>query len=267
MGDGLMIQEGSFVKTIRNITQILVSEAYLGRVINALAKPIDSRGEISAFESRLIESPTPGIISRCFVYEPIQIGLIAIDLMIPIGRSQRELIIGDRKIASFVAQVVTTFQERGAMEYTIVVVETADSPATLHYLAPYIGAALAEYFMYCERHTLIIYDDLSKVGSAAQIKAMKQVVGKSKLELAQLAELEAFAQFSSDLDKATQNQLAREIGQARKFLVELRTYLKMNKPQFQEIISFTKTFTEEADTLLKDAIQDQMERFRLQEQL
>ncbi|XP_037491793.1 ATP synthase subunit alpha, chloroplastic-like [Jatropha curcas] len=433
MGDGLMIQEGSSVKATGKIAQIPVSEAYLGRVINALAKPIDGRGEISASESRLIESPAPGIISRRSVYEPLQTGLIAIDSMIPIGRGQRELIIGDRQTgktavatdtilnqqgqnvicvyvaigqkASSVAQVVTTFQERGAMEYTIVVAETADSPATLQYLAPYTGAALAEYFMYRERHTLIIYDDLSKqaqayrqmslllrrppgreaypgdvdvfylhsrlleraaksssqlgegsmtalpivetqsgdvsayiptnvisitdgqiflsadlfnagirpainvgisvsrVGSAAQIKAMKQVAGKSKLELAQFAELEAFAQFASDLDKATQNQLARgqrlrellkqsqsapltvaeqistiytgtngyldslEIGQVRKFLVELRTYLKTNKPQFQEIISSTKTFTEEAETLLKDAIQDQMERFRLQEQL
>ncbi|XP_055960341.1 ATP synthase subunit alpha, chloroplastic-like [Mercurialis annua] len=305
--------------------------------------------------------------------------------------------------ASSVAQVVTTLQERGAMEYTIVVAETADSPATLQYLAPYTGAALAEYFMYRQRHTLIIYDDLSKqaqayrqmslllrrppgreaypgdvfylhsrlleraaksssqlgegsmtalpivetqsgdvsayiptnvisitdgqvflssdlfnagirpainvgisvsrVGSAAQIKAMKQVAGKLKLELAQFAELEAFAQFASDLDKATQNQLARgqrlrellkqsqaapltveeqimtiytgtngyldslEIGQVRKFLVELRTYLKTNKPQFQEIISSTKTFTEEAETLLKRAIQEQKERFLLQEQV
>ncbi|KAG9438486.1 hypothetical protein H6P81_021567 [Aristolochia fimbriata] len=309
MGDGLMIQEGSSVKATGRIAQIPVSEAYLGRVINALAKPIDGRGEISASESRLIESPL-----------------------------QRELIIGDRQTdrencsshryysqskrqnvicvyvaigqkASSVAQVVTTFQERGAMEYTIVVAETADSPATLQYLAPYTGAALAEYFMYRKRHTSIIYDDLSKqaqayrqmslllrrppgreaypgdvfylhsrlleraaksssrlgegsmtalpivetqsgdvsayiptnvisitdgqiflsadlfnagirpainvgisvsrVGSAAQIKAMKQVAGKSKLELAQFAELEAFAQFASDLDKATQNQLAR----------------------------------------------------------
>ncbi|OMP12393.1 hypothetical protein COLO4_03256 [Corchorus olitorius] len=247
MGDGLMIQEGSSVKATGKIAQIPVSEAYLGRVINALAKPIDGRGEIPASESRLIESPAPA--------------------------------------------------------------ETADSPATLQYLAPYTGAALAEYFMYRERHTLIIYDDLSKqaqayrqmslllrrppgreaypgdvfylhsrlleraaksssqlgegsmtalpivetqsgdvsayiptnvisitdgqiflsadlfnagirpainvgisvsrVGSAAQIKAMKQVAGKSKLELAQFAELEAFAQFASDLDKATQNQLAR----------------------------------------------------------
>ncbi|GJV27382.1 ATP synthase CF1 alpha subunit [Tanacetum coccineum] len=337
MGDGLLIQEGSSVKATGKIAQIPVSEAYLGRVVNALAKPIDGRGEIAFSEYRLIESPAPGIISRRSVYEPLQTGLIAIDSMIPIGRGQRELIIGDRQTgktavatdtilnqqgqnvicvyvaigqkASSVAQVVTNFQERGAMEYTIVVAETADSPATLQYLAPYTGAALAEYFMYLERHTSIIYDDLSKqaqayrqmslllrrppgreaypgdvfylhsrlleraaklssllgegsmtalpivetqsgdvsayiptnvisitdgqiflsadlfnsgirpainvgisvsrVGSAAQIKAMKQVAGKLKLELAQFAELEAFAQFASDLDKATQNQLAR----------------------------------------------------------
>ncbi|KAM3398285.1 hypothetical protein P3S68_001800 [Capsicum galapagoense] len=412
MADGLLIQERSSVKATGRIAQIPVSEAYLGRVVNALAKPIDGRGEISASEFRLIESAAPGIILRRSVYEPLQIGLIAIDSMIPIGRGQQELIIGDRQTgktavatdtilnqqgqnvicvyvaigqkASSVAQVVTTLQERGAMEYTIVVAETVDSPATLQYLAPYIGAALAEYFMYRERHTLIIYDDLSKqaqayrqmslllrrppgheaypgdvfylhsrlleraaklssnvsayiptnvisisdgqiflsadlfnfgirpainvgisvsrVGSAAQIKAMKQVAGKLKLELAQFAELEAFAQFASDLDKATQNQLARgqrlrellkqsqsapltvaeqimtiytgtngyldslEVGQVRKFLIELRTYLKTNKPQFQEIISSTKKFTEEAEALLKEAIQEQMDRFILQEQ-
>lgn len=426
MGDGLMIQEGSFVKATGRIAQIPVSEAYLGRVINALAKPIDGRGEIVASESRLIESPAPGIISRRSVYEPLQTGLIAIDSMIPIGRGQRELIIGDRQTgktavatdtilnqkgqdvicvyvaigqrASSVAQVVTTFHEEGAMEYTIVVAEMADSPATLQYLAPY--TALAEYFMY--RHTLIIYDDLSKqaqayrqmslllrrppgceaypgdvfylhsrlleraakfnsllgeesmtalpivetqsgdvsayiptnvisitdgqiflsadlfnagirpainvgisvsrVGSAAQIKAMKQVAGKSKLELAQFAELQAFAQFASALDKTSQNQLARgrrlrellkqsqsnplpveeqiatiytgtrgyldslEIGQVKKFLDELRKHLKDTKPQFQEILSSSKTFTEEAEILLKEAIQEQLERFSLQEQ-
>ncbi|KAH7571662.1 hypothetical protein JRO89_XS04G0113300 [Xanthoceras sorbifolium] len=355
MGDGLRIQEGSSVKATGKIAQISASEAYLGRVINALAKPIDGRR------------------------------LIAIDSMIPIGRGQRELIIGDRQTGSDYLG--------GAMEYTIVVAETADSPATLQYLAPYTGAALAEYFMYREWHTLIIYDDLSKqaqayrqmslllrrpsgceaypgdvfylhsrlleraaklsshlgegsmtalpivetqsgdvsayiptnvisitdgqiflsadlfnvgirpainvgisgsrVGSAAQIKVMKQVAGKLKLKLAQFAELEAFAQFASDLDKVTQNQLARgqrlrellkqsptapltveeqimtiytgtngyldslEIGQVRKFLVELRTYLKTNKPQFQEIMSSTKTFPEEAEALLKEAIQEQ----------
>ncbi|CAN8222364.1 unnamed protein product [Cochlearia groenlandica] len=324
MGDGLMIQEGSSVKATGKIAQIPV-----------------------LFQGRS-------------VYEPLQTGLIAIDSMIPIGRGQRELIIGDRQTgktavatdtilnqqgqnvicvyvaigqkASSVAQVVTSLQERGAMEYTIVVAETADSPATLQYLAPYTGAALAEYFMYREQHTLIIYDDLSKQAQAYRqmslllrrppvvkliqemyfclesrvrrsIKAMKQVAGKLKLELAQFAELEAFAQFSSDLDKATQNQLARgqrlrellkqsqsapltveeqimtiytgtngyldglEIGQVRKFLVQLRTYLKTNKPKFQEIISSTKTLTAEAESFLKEGIQEQLERFLLQEKV
>lgn len=194
MGDGLMIKEKSSVKATGRIAQIPVSEAYLGRVINALAQPIDGRGPIASSESRLIESPAPGIISRRSVYEPLQTGLIAIDAMIPIGRGQRELIIGDRQTgktavatdtilnqkgqnviciyvaigqkASSVAQVVTTFQDKEAMEYTIVVAEMADSPATLQYLAPYTGAALAEYFMYRERHTLIIYDDLSKQAQA-----------------------------------------------------------------------------------------------------
>ena len=166
MGDGLLIQEGSSVKATGRIAQIPVSDGYLGRVLNALAKPIDGRGEISSSESRLIESPAPGIIARRSVYEPLQTGIIAIDAMIPIGRGQRELIIGDRQTgktavatdtilnqkgqnvicvyvaigqkASSVAQVVTALQERGAMEYTIVVAETADSPATLQYLAPYM---------------------------------------------------------------------------------------------------------------------------------
>nr|YP_010574336.1 ATP synthase CF1 alpha subunit [Halophila ovalis]UZH94347.1 ATP synthase CF1 alpha subunit [Halophila ovalis] len=430
MSDGLMIQEGSSVKATGKIAQIPVSDAYLGRVVNAFAKPIDGRGEIPASESRLMECPAPGIISRRSVYEPLQTGLIAIDSMIPIGRGQRELIIGDRQTgktavatdtilnqkgqnvicvyvaigqrASSVAQVVNGLKKGGAMEYTIVVAEMADSPAALQYLAPYTGAALAEYFMYRERHTLIIYDDLSKqaqayrqmslllrrppgreaypgdvfylhsrlleraaklssklgegsmtalpivetqsgdvsayiptnvisitdgqiflsadlfnagirpainvgisvsrVGSAAQIKAMKQVAGKLKLDLAQFTELEAFAQFSSDLDKGTQNQLARgrrlrellkqsqanplmvdeqiatiytgtngyldslEIGRVRKFLGKLRTYLKENKPQFQEIISSTKTFTAEAEAILKEVIPEQMELFLLEEQ-
>ncbi|KAF5749207.1 hypothetical protein HS088_TW04G01171 [Tripterygium wilfordii] len=406
MGDGLMIEEGSSVKATGRIAQIPVSEAYLGRVINALAKPIDGRGEISASESRLIESPAPGRGQRELIIGDRQTGKTAVATDTILNQQGENVIcvyvaIGQK--ASSVAQVVTTLQERRAMEYTIVVAETADSPATLQYLAPYTGAALAEYFMYREQHTLIIYDDLSKqaqayrqmslllrrppgreaypgdvfylhsrlleraakssyslgegsmtalpivetqsgdvsayiptnvisitdgqiflsadlfnagirpainvgisvsrVGSAAQIKAMKQVAGKLKLELAQFAELEAFAQFASDLDKVTQNQLARgqrlrellkqsqsaplaveeqimtiytgtngyldslEIGQVRKFLVELRTYLKTNKPQFQEIISSTKVFTEEAEALLKEAIQEQMKRFLLPEQL
>nr|YP_010880770.1 ATP synthase CF1 alpha subunit [Asplenium pseudocapillipes]WHW95334.1 ATP synthase CF1 alpha subunit [Asplenium pseudocapillipes] len=427
-GDGLTIQEGSSVKATGKIAQVPVSDSFLGRVVNALAQPIDGKGQIPASEFRLIESPAPGIISRRSVYEPLQTGLIAIDSMIPIGRGQRELIIGDRQTgktavatdtilnqkgqsvicvyvaigqkASSVAQVVDTFQDRGAMEYTIVVSETANSPATLQYLAPYTGAALAEYFMYCKQHTPIIHDDLSKqaqayrqmslllrrppgreaypgdvfylhsrlleraaklslqlgegsmtalpivetqagdvsayiptnvisitdgqiflsadlfnagirpainvgisvsrVGSAAQTKAMKQVAGKLKLELAQFAELEAFAQFASDLDKTTQNQLARgqrlrellkqsqsaplsveeqvatiytgvngyldvsEVEQVKRFLIQLREYVITNKPQFGEITRSTKVSTEQAETLLKEAIEDSTEIFLLQ---
>jgi F-type H+-transporting ATPase subunit alpha len=190
MGDGLMIQEGNSMRAMRKIAQIPVSDAYLGHFVNALAQPIDGKGQISASEFRMIESLAPGIISRCFVYEPLQMRLIAIDSMIPIGCGQRELIIGDRQTgkpavatdtihnqksqnficvyveigqkASSVAQVVNTFRERGAMEYTIMVAETVDSPTTLQYLTPYTGASLAEYFMYKKQHTSIIYDDLSK---------------------------------------------------------------------------------------------------------
>ncbi len=164
MGDGLSIQEGSKVTATGKIAQIPVGENYLGRVVDALARPIDGKGEISTTESRLIESPAPGIISRRSVYEPMQTGLIAIDAMIPIGRGQRELIIGDRQTgktavaidtilnqkttgviciyvaigqkASSVAQIVTNLEERGAMDYTIIVSETANSPAPLQYLAP-----------------------------------------------------------------------------------------------------------------------------------
>lgn len=420
MGDGLKLQEGSLVKATGKIAQVPVGESFLGRVVDALARPLDGKGEISSTDTRLIESPAPGIISRRSVYEPLQTGLVAIDSMIPIGRGQRELIIGDRQTgktavatdtilnqqgqnvicvyvaigqkASSVAQIVGTLEERGAMKYTIIVAENADSPATLQYLAPYTGAALAEYFMYTGRHTLVIYDDLSKqaqayrqmslllrrppgreaypgdvfylhsrlleraaklsdslgegsmtalpivetqagdvsayiptnvisitdgqvflsadifnsgirpainvgisvsrVGSAAQIKAMKQVAGKLKLELAQFAELEAFAQFASDLDQATQNQLARgarlrellkqsqssplvvadqvatiytgvngfiddiQIEDVRAFLSGLRNYINTNNPNFSEIINTTKTFTSEAEEILKTSISD-----------
>jgi F-type H+-transporting ATPase subunit alpha len=425
MGEGLTVQEGTEVRATGKIAQIPVGDGYLGRVVNPLARPIDGKGEIPTDEVRLIESGAPGIISRRSVYEPLQTGLVAVDAMIPIGRGQRELIIGDRQTgktavatdtilnqkgknvvcvyvaigqkASSIAQVVNVLQDRGAMDYTIVVAATADSPATLQYLAPYTGAALAEYFMYKGRHTLVIYDDLSKqaqayremslllrrppgreaypgdvfylhsrlleraaklsdklgggsmtalpivetqegdvsayiptnvisitdgqiflsadifnagirpainvgisvsrVGSAAQPKAMKQVAGKMKLELAQFAELEAFAQFASDLDQATQNQLARgqrlrellkqpqasplsvedqvasiyagtngyidkiEVDQVRAFLVGLRQYLATSKPQYGEIIRSTNTFTPEAETLLKQAITDFTEEF------
>jgi len=425
MGDGLKLQEGALVKATGKIAQVPVGEAYLGRVVDALARPLDGKGEIPSTDSRLIESPAPGIISRRSVYEPLQTGLVAIDAMIPIGRGQRELIIGDRQTgktavatdtilnqqdqnvicvyvaigqkASSVAQIVSTLEERGAMSYTIIVAENADSPATLQYLAPYTGAALAEYFMYTGRHTLVIYDDLSKqaqayrqmslllrrppgreaypgdvfylhsrlleraaklsdalgegsmtalpivetqagdvsayiptnvisitdgqvflsadifnsgirpainvgisvsrVGSAAQIKAMKQVAGKLKLELAQFAELEAFAQFASDLDQATQNQLARgarlrellkqaqssplvvsdqvatiytgvngyldkiQVEDVKVFLSGLREYINSNKPEFCEIIKSTKTFTPEAEEILKSSIEEYQKIF------
>ena len=337
MGEGLAIQEGSSVRATGKIAQIPVGDKFLGRLVDPLARPIDGKGEIPSSETRLIESNAPGIISRRSVYEPLQTGLVAVDAMIPIGRGQRELIIGDRQTgktaiatdtilnqkgkdvvcvyvaigqkASTVAQIIDTLESNGAMEYTTIVAANADSPATLQYLAPYTGAALAEYFMYNGRHTLVIYDDLSKqaqayrqmslllrrppgreaypgdvfylhsrlleraaklndalgegsmtalpiietqggdvsayiptnvisitdgqiflsadifnsgmrpainvgisvsrVGSAAQVKAMKKVAGKLKLELAQFDELEAFSQFASDLDAATQAQLAR----------------------------------------------------------
>jgi F-type H+-transporting ATPase subunit alpha len=425
MGEGISVQEGSSVRATGKIAQIPVGDGYLGRVVNSLARPIDGKGEIVTKENRLIESPAPGIISRRSVHEPLQTGIVAIDAMIPIGRGQRELIIGDRQTgktaiavdtilnqkgkdvicvyvaigqkASSIAQVVNTLQERGAMDYTIIVAATADSPATLQYLSPYTGAALAEYFMYTGRHTLVIYDDLTKqaqayremslllrrppgreaypgdvfylhsrlleraaklndklgsgsmtalpvvetqegdvsayiptnvisitdgqifltadlfnsgirpainvgisvsrVGSAAQPKAMKQVAGKLKLELAQFAELEAFSQFASDLDQATQNQLARgqrlrellkqaqsaplsledqvasiyagtngyldvlPADRVRAFLIGLRQYLATSKAKYGEILRSTNALTDEAQTLLKEALKEYTEEF------
>ena len=337
MGDGRQILEGGTVKATGQIAQIPVGDLFLGRVVNPLAFPIDGKGDIPSTESRLLESMAPGIISRKSVCEPLQTGITSIDAMIPIGRGQRELIIGDRQTgktsiavdtiinqktedvvcvyvgigqkASTVAQVVNVLDEKEAMSYTIIVLASANDPATLQYIAPYAGAALAEYFMYNGRATLVIYDDLTKqamayrqmslllrrppgreaypgdvfylhsrlleraaklsdelgggnmtalpiietqasdvsayiptnvisitdgqiflsndlfnsgirpainvgisvsrVGSAAQTPVMKKVAGKLKLELAQFAELEAFSQFASDLDEATQKQLAR----------------------------------------------------------
>jgi len=425
MGEGTTVQEGTSVRATGKIAQIPVGDGFLGRVVNSLARPIDGKGEIATTDTRLIESAAPGIISRRSVHEPLQTGIVAIDAMIPIGRGQRELIIGDRQTgktaiavdtilnqkgkdvvcvyvaigqkASSIAQVVNTLQERGAMDYTIIVAATADSPATLQYLSPYTGAALAEYFMYKGRHTLVIYDDLTKqaqayremslllrrppgreaypgdvfylhsrlleraaklndklgsgsmtalpivetqegdvsayiptnvisitdgqiflsadifnagirpainvgisvsrVGSAAQPKAMKQVAGKLKLELAQFAELEAFSQFASDLDQATQNQLARgqrlrqllkqpqssplsledqvssiyagtngyldtiPVDRVRAFLVGLRQYLSTNKAKYGEILRSTNALTDEAQTLLKEALKEYTEEF------
>lgn len=418
MGNGREIQEGSSVIATTKIAQIPVGEAMIGRVVDALARPIDGKGEVATTEFRLIESPAPGIIDRRSVHEPMQTGITSIDAMIPVGRGQRELIIGDRQTgktsiavdtiinqkggdvvcvyvaigqkASTVAQIAGVLKEKGALDYTIIVTANANDPATLQYLAPYTGAALAEYFMYKGKATLIIYDDLSKqaqayrqmslllrrppgreaypgdvfylhsrlleraaklsdalgagsmtalpiietqagdvsayiptnvisitdgqiflssdlfnsglrpainpgisvsrVGSAAQTKAMKKVAGKLKLELAQYDDLQAFAQFASDLDKATQDQLARgarlrellkqsqysplavyeqvavvyaglngyldeiSVDKIADFAVGLRDYLKTSKPSYGTIITEKKDLTPEAETALKEAI-------------
>ena len=331
------IREGDTVKRTGSIAEVPVGEGLLGRVVDALGNPIDGAGPIEAKQTRKIEIKAPGIVQRKSVHEPMQTGLKAIDALMPIGRGQRELIIGDRQTGktaiaidtiinkkgqnlhcfyvaigqkqSTVARVVDRLKQYGAMEYTTVVAANASDPAPLQYLAPYTGVTMAEYFRDTGRHALIIYDDLSKqavayrqlslllrrppgreaypgdvfylhsrlleraaklsdkegggsltalpiietqagdvsayiptnvisitdgqifletdlfypgvrpainvgisvsrVGGNAQIKAMKQVAGSLKLELAQYRELAAFAQFGSDLDKATQETLAR----------------------------------------------------------
>ena len=419
MGKGLNILEGSTVIATGKIAQVNVGSTLLGRVVNPLANPIDGLGEIIAEESNLIEAMAPGIISRKSVCEPMQTGITAIDAMIPIGRGQRELIIGDRQTgktaiaidtiinqkledvicvyvaigqrASSVAGIVTTLKEKGALNYTVIVAANADDPATLQYIAPYTGAAIAEYFMYKGKATLIIYDDLSKqaqayrqmslllrrppgreaypgdvfylhsrlleraaklsddlgggsmtalpiietqagdvsayiptnvisitdgqiflsgdlfnsglrpainvgisvsrVGSAAQVKAMKQVAGKLKLELAQFAELEAFSQFASDLDKATQNQLARgqrlrelmkqaqgsplsvaeqvaiiycginglvddlPLNKVKEFSSSLIKYLSTSKPEYGKAIASSSKFDNNSEQIVKEAAQ------------
>ena len=420
MGPGLGILEGSSVRSTGKIAQVPVGDGFLGRVVDALANPIDGKGDVATTESRLVESMAPGIISRKSVCEPVQTGITAIDSMIPIGRGQRELVIGDRQTGktsvaidtiinqktenvvcvyvavgqkgSSVASIVTTLEEKGALAYTIIVVANADEPATLQYIAPYTGAALAEYFMYTGKATLIVYDDLSKqasayrqmslllrrppgreaypgdvfylhsrlleraaklsdnlgggsmtalpiietqagdvsayiptnvisitdgqiflsgdlfnsgirpainvgisvsrVGSAAQTKAMKQVAGKLKLELAQFAELEAFSQFASDLDAATQAELARgqrlremlkqqqnspipveeqvaviyagingflddvPVSDVKEFVVKLRSYIRTSVPQFISSIQSEKKLSPENEETLKKAISE-----------
>src|SRR6184192_2145902 len=337
LGEYQAIAEGDEVRRTGRIMSVPVGKAIVGRVVNPLGVPIDGKGPINTTEFIPIERLAPGVVDRKPVKEPLQTGLKAIDAMIPIGRGQRELIIGDRQTGktaiavdtiinqkgkgviciyvaigqkkSTVAQVVRTLEEYGAMEYTIVVNASASEPAPLQYLAPYAGCAMGEYFMYNGQHALCIYDDLSKhaasyreislllrrppgreaypgdvfylhsrlleraaklsdkkgggsltalpvietqagdvsayiptnvisitdgqifletdlfnqgvrpavnvgisvsrVGGSAQIKAMRQVAGSLKLDLAQYRELAAFAQFGSDLDKDTQAQLNR----------------------------------------------------------
>jgi len=420
MGEGRSIQEGSTVKATGKIASVPVGDAMLGRVVNPLGQAIDGKGDIPTSETRLIESMAPGIIQRKSVHEPMQTGITAIDAMIPIGRGQRELIIGDRQTgktaiaidtiinqkgedvvcvyvavgqkAASVANVVEVLREKGALDYTVIVAANASESAALQYLAPYTGAAIAESFMYKGKATLVIYDDLTKqaqayrqmslllrrppgreaypgdvfychsrlleraaklsdamgkgsmtalpiietqagdvsayiptnvisitdgqvflssdlfnsglrpainvgisvsrVGGAAQTKAIKKIAGTLKLELAQFDELAAFSQFASDLDAATQQQLARgkrlreilkqpqfsplilaeqvavvyagvkglidevPVESVVQFCRELREYLKTNKPEFINKIQTEKQLSEDAEAMLKAAINE-----------
>ncbi|MDD6319253.1 MAG: F0F1 ATP synthase subunit alpha [Oscillospiraceae bacterium] len=190
LGSDAGIKEGSIIKRTGKVVSVPVGEALIGRVVNALGQPIDGKGPIDAAEYRPIESPAPGIIDRQPVKEPLQTGIKAIDSMIPIGRGQRELIIGDRQTGkttiatdtiinqkgkdviciyvaigqkrSTVASLVENLERNGAMDYTIVVAATASELAPIQYIAPYAGCAMGEYFMYKGRHVLVVYDDLSK---------------------------------------------------------------------------------------------------------
>jgi F-type H+/Na+-transporting ATPase subunit alpha len=405
------IKEGDTVKRTGRIMEVPVGEALLGRVVNPLGQPLDGLGPINTTQFRPVESPAPGVMARKSVHEPLQTGIKAIDAMIPIGRGQRELIIGDRQTGktavaldtiinqkgqnmiciyvaigqkqSTVANIVETLRKHGALEYTIVVSATASDPAPLLFLAPYAGVTMGEYFMYKGQHVLCVYDDLSKqaaayremslllrrppgreaypgdvfylhsrlleraaklsdemgagsltalpfietqagdisayiptnvisitdgqifletdlfnagqrpavntglsvsrVGGAAQIKAMKKVAGPLKLELAQYRELAAFAQFGSDLDKATQARLTRgqrlmeimkqnqfdpmpvekqvaiiytatkgylddiPVEDVRRFEKEFLSYLDSNKPHLLEHIRTTKELPDEKE--------------------
>src|ERR687895_537868 len=342
LGDSSQIEEGDPVKQTGRILSVPVGDAFLGRVVDALGRPVDGKGPINADETRALEIQAPSVVQRQPVKEPLQTGITAIDAMTAIGRGQRELIIGDRQTgktavaidavinqrdlwgtdeqvkciyvavgqkASTVAEVVKALEDNGALDYTVVVNAPASDPAPFQYIAPYAGAALGAYWMYRGEHALVIYDDLSKqatayrtlslllrrppgreafpgdvfylhsrlleraaklsddlgggsltalpiietkgndisayiptnvisitdgqiflepdlffagvrpainigisvsrVGGSAQIKAMKKVAGRLRLDLAQFRALEAFAQFGSELDKASQQQLAR----------------------------------------------------------
>src|SRR3989442_1069442 len=218
-GDYLVLREGDEVRRTGRVLEVPVGPALVGRVVDALGRPVDGLGPLQGTKTRKVDIVAPGIIKRQPVKEPLQTGIKAIDSMIPIGRGQRELIIGDRAIGktaiaidtiinqkgtgvicvyvaigqkgSTVAAVVEKLKEFGAMDYTIVVLASASEPAPMQYIAPFSGCAMAEYFMYDEKKaTLCVYDDLSKQAAAYR-------------------QLEAFSQFGSELDQATQKQLAR----------------------------------------------------------
>ncbi|WP_078593520.1 F0F1 ATP synthase subunit alpha [Evansella clarkii] len=417
LGPYTEIREGDEVRRTGRIMEVPVGEQLLGRVVNSLGQPVDGQGPIETSKTRPIESPAPGVMDRKSVHEPLQTGVKAIDSLIPIGRGQRELIIGDRQTGktaiaidtiinqkdqdmiciyvaigqkeSTVAGVVDTLRQHGALDYTIVVTASASQPAPLLYLAPYAGVTMGEEFMYDGKHVLVIYDDLTKqasayrelslllrrppgreaypgdvfylhsrlleraaklsdakgagsltalpfietqagdvsayiptnvisitdgqiflqsdlffsgvrpavnaglsvsrVGGSAQIKAMKKVAGTLRLDLASYRELEAFAQFGSDLDKATQAKLNRgartvevlkqglhqplpvekqvvilyaltkgllddiEVEDVRRFESELFTYLEHNNREVLDHIKNTGTLPEDAD--IKGAIE------------
>ncbi len=419
------VKEGSEVRRTGRIAEVPVGDALLGRVVNALGQPIDGLGPIEAKETRRVELKAPGIVQRQPVKEPLQTGIKAIDSMIPIGRGQRELIIGDRQTGktavaidtiinqrggdvvciyvaigqkrSSVAQVVDRLKKHNAMDYTIVVAATASESAPLQFIAPYAGVSMGEYFRDNGRHALIIYDDLSKhavayrqlslllrrppgreaypgdvfylhsrlleraakmsdaegggsltalpiietqagdvsayiptnvisitdgqiyletdlfysgvrpavnvglsvsrVGGAAQIKAMKQVAGSLRLDLAQYREMAAFAQFGSDLDPATQRMLARgqrlvevlkqdqyvpqeverqvviiyaatngylddiEVADVRRFEAELQGFLDSNHPEVLSLIRERKELDEEVKDKLDGALKEFKEIF------
>src|SRR6202795_4236344 len=378
LGESQLVKEGQEVRRTRRIIQVPVGPALVGRVVDALGRPIDDKGPIKATDSYPIERIAPGVIDRQGVKEPVQTGLKAIDAMIPIGRGQRELIIGDRQTGktaialdtiinqkgkgvvciyvvigqkkSTVAQVAKTLEENGALGHTIIVSATASDPAPLLYIAPYAGCAMGEWFLYNKKHALTIYDDLSKhaaayreiwlllrrppgreaypgdvfylhsrlleraaklsdangggsltslpiietqagdvsayiptnvisitdgqifletdlfyqgirpavnvglsvsrVGGSAQIKAMKQVAGTLRLDLAQYRELAAFSQFGSDLDKTTHAQLAR--GRRLVEILKQPQYLPMDvELQVASIFAGTKGYL---DSLRVEAV-------------
>lgn len=425
MGDYEHIKEGDTVKRTGRIASVPVGKELIGRVVNPLGQPIDGKGDLNTDEIDVIEKVAPGIVARKPVHEPLQTGIKAIDSMIPIGRGQRELIIGDRQTGktavvldtiinqkgkdvvcvyvaigqkrSTVARVVDTLEKHGAMDYTIVVSATASEPAPLQFIAPFAGCTIAEYFRDRGGHALVIYDDLSKhatayrqlslllrrppgreaypgdvfylhsrlleraakfndemgagsltalpiietqagdvsayiptnvisitdgqiylesdlfysgirpavnvglsvsrVGGSAQIKAMKQVAGRLRLELAQFRELAAFAQFGSDLDAATQAQLNRgeklvEIlkqGQytpvpveeqilsifsgvngllddiptksITKFEIDLINYVRTNKPEIINEIREKKALSDELTQKIKEVILEFKKQF------
>ncbi len=420
LGKGTDIVEGSTVKRLGRLISVPVGDALIGRVVNALGEPIDGKGEIEATEYRYVEEKAPGIMARKSVHEPLQTGIKAIDALVPIGRGQRELIIGDRQTGkttvaidtilnqkgqdviciyvaigqkqSTVANIVRILEEHGAMDYTIVVNASASEAASLKFLAPYAGVTMGEYFRDNGRHALIVYDDLSKhadayremslllrrppgreaypgdvfylhsrlleraaklndklgagsltalpiietkggdvaayiptnvisitdgqifletnlfnkgirpainvglsvsrVGGAAQIKAMKQVAGTLRLELAQYRELEAFAQFASDLDEASRKQLERgqrlvevlkqpahqplpvekqvviiyagtngylddiPVQAVRKFEDELYPFIETKYPQIFENIRTKQKIDDETEDLLRKALEE-----------